>query len=197
MRILLFLLLLTNYKVFAQLDSVKWRTETQAVLQTLANQQILSKALAKYGFPIESYQFDGDYSRERVFPNANPNSIICVSPITYEHSIHSALISIDNNYDSLNYQNQLKEQSGIIWTGNNLKIPEGHKIVNSRLGGGLYSEIGRISAPLFNKELTVAIITYGTSNRNSRIKKTETVYILKKVGNQWQIEETISSIKTW
>ena len=181
----------------AQESNSDWRAETQSILELLSTEGIIEKAIANFGFRITSYQFDGDYSRERVFPNASPNTLICIVPITFERSIHSALLTIDEAYDSAYYQNQLAEQGGIVWTDHDFSFTGKHRFIKSGFASIFYAETGRLSTPLFNRDMNVATITYGTTSRSSVIKKSKTVYILKKVDKQWQIEETIRSVTNW
>ena len=170
--------------------------EVENVLNALVKKGVLDKAVNGIALQITPYQFDGDYSRERVFPNASPNSVICVVPITFDTSIHSVLKKIDDVYDSSYYQNLIQDYLPVRWSEQELNLKK-IKFIKSKIGKLFHKEIGLLTYPLFSKDGKTAILTYGTVNRNSVIKEREAVYILKKMDPGWQVVEVINSKETW
>ncbi|MEQ9300194.1 MAG: hypothetical protein RIF33_16600 [Cyclobacteriaceae bacterium] len=187
-KIVFNMLLILQYSANAQLKGVTLPDGAEDILQVLSSERILDKAISRFAGKITSCQFDGDYSFDRVHPDRPPNtiSLICTSPITFQTSIHTVLKDLDDDYDSLFFQNQLKEAQFTDWTDQSFNLPEGHKFIQSRWSKYLHSETGRLSIPIFNETRDLAAIIYSTTKRNGTIKKREAVYILAsmtKAGN--------------
>ena len=187
--------------IFANLtalgQSITSNEEVENVFNALIKKGVLDKAIFDFALQITPYQFDGDYSRERVFPNASPNSVICVVPITFDTSIHSVLKKIDDVYDSSYYQILIQDYLPVRWSEQELNLTKKIKFINSKIRKLFQKEVGRLTYPLLSKDGKTAVLTYGTVNRNSVIKKREAVYILKKLDSGWQVVEVISSKEKW
>jgi hypothetical protein len=186
------IILLTFIQVFVAAQVFDERTEVQNMFTCLRNQNIIAATIGNNPSRITPFQFEGDYSRERVFPGLSPTAAICVTPITFQSSIYDALKKIGLSPDSALFQKQIKDFHKPQWRSQKLEFTTKIKFTKSKLLRWLKSEIGIISYPLFNQDRQIAIITYGTIKGNS-----DRVYILRKRDNDWIIIETIDSQKTY
>jgi len=173
------------------------KTETEKLLDYFLRQDTVSKIVYDYPTNITTYQFEGNYSREKVFPNTPDNVLICAVPITYETSIHKVLKNIDLSYDSNYYQTQIKNSSETPWSKQNLSTQIKMKLIKSKFSAYFYHQINIFSTPLFSKDGKIAIISLGTVDRQFVIKKREKIFIFKKNNMNWNLIQTINSIKNW
>ncbi|GAB3817157.1 hypothetical protein [Pontibacter rugosus] len=194
-KALLILLILSSLNAFGQPRGTE--DEVENVLNALIEKGILNKSIFNLALQISPYHFDGNYATERVFPNVPSTTILCVAPITFDRSIHSALKEIDNVYDSTYYQQQIQDYHPVKWSEQELSLISKTKFINSRISKLFYKEIGRMTFPLFSKDGKIAVLTYAAVNRSSVTKKRDTVYILKEDQTGWQIVEVIASKKAW
>jgi hypothetical protein len=110
--------------------------ETQQLLTLILSQDSISRVtfdLPVVGF--SDYEFDGDYSLRRIFPQAYDSTgernglLICATPLRYETSIHNVLQTIDANYDSVYYQNEIKRVAIKRWSDRGFTFPEKKKFI--------------------------------------------------------------------
>lgn len=160
------------------------KTDVENIFNSLRRQGVIGKTFADNPSKITSFQFEGDYSREKVFPNIPTTTIICVSPITFESPIQNTLRQIDRSYDSVFYQKQIQDSLSLPWSKMGFEFATKIRFGKS---GFLRSEIGMISYPLFSKDGQIATITYGTISGNSVIKQREKVYFLRRNEKEWTV----------
>jgi hypothetical protein len=173
------------------------KAEVENIFNSLRRQNIITKTIANNPARITSYQFEGDYSRKKIFPNTPTTTTICITPITFDSPIHSTLKQIDPSYDSVFYQKQIQDSITSLWSNQELEFTTNVTFIKSGLLIKLSSEIGIISYPLFSKDGQTAVITYGTINGNAMIKQPEKVYFLRNNDKEWTTIATIDSKKTW
>ncbi|HYF68687.1 MAG TPA: hypothetical protein VD884_11150 [Ohtaekwangia sp.] len=189
-------LVLTFIQTFAVGQEFDKKTEVENIFNSLRKQNIITKKIANSPSWITSYQFEGDYSRERVFPNIPATATICVTPIAFESPIHDTLKKIDFSYDSAFYLKQIHDAIRALWSSQGLEFTTKLSFTKSGVLSKLRSEIGMISHPLFSKDGQTAVIIYGTINGNSVTKQPEKVYFLRKNDQEWTTIATIDSKKT-
>ena len=150
---------------------------------------------------ITDYEFDGNYSHERVFyshsvtdsigKKDNRIIIICADPIRYSSSICEIVKKYDSSYDSVYYQNQIKKQETIIyWKDFYDKKSNRPKFINPKFTS-LFRTITTVSRPIFSKDEKLAIIKIGELGVR---KKGHKIYIFEKIDNKWTLKDSIKSI---
>ena len=175
------------------------KVETEKLLNFFFTRDTIKNTLYNRQDKIKGFQFEGDYSVAKIYPNTPPNVMICAVPTMYETSIHQVLKNIDQVYDSVFYQNQISKLDSTIdfWKNQKLILQKRIRFVRSNLHGKLYRETNMISSPLFSKDGQIAIISFTIVNRRFVIKKREKIFIFKKVNNNWVVIKTINSVKNW
>ena len=168
------------FKAIVKLDSVQTR--------------ILSVSL-NY---IRDYEFDGDYSRERLFPslfktdslgNKVQKGFICVEVMQYQYPIYTIIKKYDNSFDSTHYQKQIADKEKyILWKEFDLKQTNA-RFVSWKLKR-LFRTIRIISNPIFNKNGDIAIVKVSELG-NREIG--DRIYILSKIENKWDLKEKIKA----
>jgi hypothetical protein len=188
------LLIFFNHFTFGQVLDRK--IETEKILNFFLQQDTISKITLDSPWNIKTYEFEGDYSKEKVYPNTPDNVIICTEPITFNTAIFKVLKVIDSSYDSTYYQQQIINSTETSWNSQHLSLRQKTRFIKWRWRK-LYHETNIFSTPLFSKDGKVAIIKFGSMKRNSVIKKQDKIFILKKTNNDWTLVRTINSIKKW
>jgi len=175
--------------------------QTNEILSLILEQDSVSNKLYPFPARITAYEFDGDYSIERIFPQAfvkdstgkQTRSLICVSPIKYENSIWDVLKKLGSNSDSLYYQEQIQAIDAKPWSEQNLSFNRKIKFVKL-MWIKLHGEINHISPPIFSEDGKIAFLEFFSLKRNSQLKKPFKILIFKKDESQWKLIETIDSL---
>ncbi len=187
-------LLIISKLIFGQ-DFDK-NVETENIMNFLLQQDSISRIVFDMPENITDYQFDGDYTADRIYPNTPKNVIVCTVPITFESSAHSILKEIDLSYDSSYYQKQIRESNQNSWKEKKLKLDKKIKFIKWKWRM-LYKEINSFSIPLFSKDGHIALVKFSSLNGRSIHKKRPQILILKRNNNNWKIIAKINSIKNW
>lgn len=149
---------------------------------------------------ITDYEFDGNYSYERVF---HSNSVtdstgkeddrihIIADPIRLSSSICEIVKKYDSSYDSVYYQNQIKEQKTIIHWKDFYNNKSDRPIFIKWKYLIYFRTITTVSRPIFSKDAKLAIIKIGELGARKIGFK---IYIFEKIENKWTLKDSIKSI---
>jgi hypothetical protein len=150
---------------------------------------------------ITDYEFDGNYSHERVFYSHSVKDstgkkdhriiIICADPIRFSSSICEIVKKYDNSYDSVYYQNQIKKQETIIYWKDFYNNKSDRPIFINWKFKSHFRTITTVSRPIFSKDAKLAIIKIGELGVR---KKGHIIYIFEKIDNKWTLKDSIKSI---
>ena len=177
------------------------KIETEKLLDLILKQDTISKNIFDFADNINDYEFEGDYSIDKLFPNrikgdSTENyitiSVICVAPLEFEMPIYKVLKTIDASYDSTYYQEQIKNVKYGKWSLRKFNNLTKVKFVKWEK---LHHETNHISFPIFSKDKNIAMIKFGSTNGKGMSEKQTRILIFKKLDNDWQLVQTINSIK--
>ncbi len=178
---------------------------TEEILNTILKHDSISNKIFDLPLNITDYEFEGNYSSEKVFPEANEidstghkvlTRMICVVPIEFKNPIWQILKSTDINFDSSYYQEQILNSDQTLWSKRNLNLKKKVKFVKWKWRK-LYHETNNFSTPIFSKNGDIAIIKFSSINGKSMQEKTNRILIYRKIDKQWILIKTIESVKNW
>jgi hypothetical protein len=179
------------------------KVETEKLLNSILKQDSVSKNLFDFANNIIDYEFEGNYSPDRIFPDRIKKdstgqiimiSTICVVPLEFENPIWSVLKEIDSSYDSTYYQEQIRNADRTPWSKRNLNLEPKIKFVKWKWRK-LHHETNLFSTPIFSKNKKLAIIKFGSINGKSMEEKPARILIFQKENDSWQLSRTINRVK--
>ena len=200
--IIIFTILISNL-IFGQ--SFDKKKLTEELINTILKQDSISNKIFDFPLNITDYEFEGDYSTERVLPEAFIvdstgqkilTQTICTVPTEFSSPIWKIIKTLDVNYDSSYYLEQILNSDQTFWSKRKMVFNKKVKFVKWKWRR-FYHEINNFSTPIFSKNGDIAIIKFGSINGKSMQEKMNRILIFRKTGNQWELIKMIESIKNW
>jgi|GEM_PF-2973346 len=198
-KYIIYVLILISNLVTGQENNRKELTEE--IINTILLDSSISTKIFDKPLNITNYEFEGDYSVEKIFPKYSKiqklesETIIqttCVNSIKFKKPIWKVLKTVDENYDSLYYKKQIQNADKILWSKRKLEIRKKEKFVKWKWRK-FHKETNHFSSPIFNKNKDIAFIKFSSTNWKSMVKKKSRILIYKKIENKWILIETVES----